>query len=222
MGNFNFILLFSFSFSLSLYLYLFIYILSNFFCYGFCFSFALNLYEIWSICKNKQVVFDIRFVFSPLFVYRRGQSPHSVTGSPTIHFMTASPKNPVPSISPLSSPPPQQQSEITTNSTTLHVTRKQCLTPIDTSNSQSPNQTVTQSQSATTVGQTTTLNLHGINLSSLQGAMATFPGLQNVQVCNPFRIAYYLLFISSINSIAIVLNLIRYKYPAIPSQFHYH
>lgn len=144
--------------------------------------------------KKKQMELDIRFVFSFLFVDRRGQSPHSVTGSPTIHFMTASPKNPVPSISPLSSPPPQQQSETTTNSTTLHVTRKQCLTPIDTSNSHSPNQTLTQPQSATTVGQTTTLNLHGINLSSLQGAMATFPGLQNVQVRNLFRIAFFFLY----------------------------
>lgn len=136
-------------------------------------------------------MFDIRFVFfSLLFVHRRGQSPHSVTGSPNIHFMTASPKNPVPSISPLSSPPPHQQSETVTNSTTLHVTRKQSLTPIDTSNNQSPNQTVTQPQSATTVGQTTTLNLHGINLNSLQGAMAAFPALQNVQVCNSFKIAY--------------------------------
>lgn len=98
--------------------------------------------------------------------------------------MTASPKNPVPSISPLSSPPPQLQSDLLagTNSTsTLHVTRKQNMTPMDSSNSQSPIQTQSQPPT-TTVGQTTTLNLHGINLSSLQGAMATFPGLQNVQV----------------------------------------
>lgn len=40
-------------------------------------------------------------------------------------------------------------------------------------------QTVTQQQNH---HQTTTLNLQSINLSSLQGAMATFPGLQNVQV----------------------------------------
>lgn len=134
--------------------------------------------------------------------------------------MTASPKNPVPSISPLSSPPPQQQSEKASNSTTLHVTRKQSLTPIDTSNSQSPNQTVTQPQSATMVGQTTTLKVSGINFNSLQGAINTYPGLQNVQVCNPFRIR---LFVSRIiNSNAFVLNLIRYKYLAILSQFHYH
>lgn len=35
--------------------------------------------------------------------------------------------------------------------------------------------------------QATTLNLQGINLSSLQGAMATFPGLQNVQVSGRFK-----------------------------------
>lgn len=34
--------------------------------------------------------------------------------------------------------------------------------------------------------QKTTINLQGIDFSSLQGAMATFPGLQNVQVCIVF------------------------------------
>lgn len=33
-----------------------------------------------------------------------------------------------------------------------------------------------------TTGTTTTLNLQGLNLASLQGAMASIPGLQNVQV----------------------------------------
>lgn len=39
--------------------------------------------------------------------------------------------------------------------------------------------TIMQTQPA---GTTTTLNLQGLNLASLQGAMATIPGLQNVQV----------------------------------------
>lgn len=37
-------------------------------------------------------------------------------------------------------------------------------------------------------GTTTTLNLQGLNLASLQGAMATIPGLQNVQVSEPERV----------------------------------
>lgn len=48
----------------------------------------------------------------------------------------------------------------------------------------SSNQSANQQSQTATAGQTTTLNLHGINLSSLQGAMATFPQLQNVQVWN--------------------------------------
>lgn len=40
-------------------------------------------------------------------------------------------------------------------------------------------------QAQGTSGTTTTLNLQGLNLASLQGAMATIPGLQNVQVGFP-------------------------------------
>lgn len=108
----------------------------------------------------------------------RSSSPLS-TGSCSAHFIS-SPKNSVnPSTSPLSSPPHQQQSDLSSTNTnsTFQLTRKANFTPgttIDTGNN--------QNQINQPVAQTTTLNLHGINFSSLQGAMATFPGLQNVQV----------------------------------------
>lgn len=93
--------------------------------------------------------------------------------STSSHFMSPSPKSTTPllqqqlhqinqaqspasSISPMSSPPPQQQQQ-------QHHQQQQQI------NQQQPTQT-------------TTLNLQGINLSSLQGAIATFPHLQNVQV----------------------------------------
>lgn len=77
-------------------------------------------------------------------------------------------QSPSSSMSPLSSPPPQQQQQ------------------------QSQNQTIQ------TQPQTTTLNLQGLNLASLQGAMATIPGLQNVQV--NFKFIFILLCcFSSIN-----------------------
>lgn len=91
--------------------------------------------------------------------------------------MTPSPKNNVTAASPLSSPShqqPQAESPTSANSTSAFQIRKQnIVTSNDTNN---------QNQTNQSVAQTTTLNLHGINFSSLQGAMATFPGLQNVQV----------------------------------------
>lgn len=48
-----------------------------------------------------------------------------------------------------------------------------------------PPQQQQQTQQQPSQTQTTTLNLQGINFSSLQGAMANFPGLQNVQVQIP-------------------------------------
>lgn len=47
---------------------------------------------------------------------------------------------------------------------------------------QTNNSSATLMQAQPTGGTTTTLNLQGLNLASLQGAMATIPGLQNVQV----------------------------------------
>lgn len=74
----------------------------------------------------------------------------------SIHSPMSSP-HPQPSPSP-HLPPPQQQ--------------------------QQPQQQPQQQQSQTQT-QTATLNLQGINFSTLQGAMANFPGLQNVQVQIP-------------------------------------
>lgn len=110
---------------------------------------------------------------------RCGPSPLS-SGSSSTHFMTPSPKNNVTATaSPLSSPSHQQQTQAdspsTVNSTSTFQLRKPNVVTGTSSDSNNPNQ-------STPVAQTTTLNLHGINFSSLQGAMATFPGLQNVQV----------------------------------------
>lgn len=95
--------------------------------------------------------------------------------------MSPSPKNSITTAaSPLSSPthqqPPQLEPSAIANSTPAFQIRKQNIVtgPPNDANNQNPN---TQP-----IAQTTTLNLHGINFSSLQGAMATFPGLQNVQV----------------------------------------
>lgn len=99
--------------------------------------------------------------------------------------MTPSPKNNVTAIaSPLSSPTHQQQqqpadSPSTANSTSAFQIRKQNIVTA------TSNDATNQNQNNQPVAQTTTLNLHGINFSSLQGAMATFPGLQNVQVTHP-------------------------------------
>lgn len=98
--------------------------------------------------------------------------------------MTPSPKNNVTAIaSPLSSPTHQQQPQLTqadspstANSTSAFQIRKQNIVTA------TSNDATNQNQNNQPVAQTTTLNLHGINFSSLQGAMATFPGLQNVQV----------------------------------------
>lgn len=95
--------------------------------------------------------------------------------------MTPSPKNNVTvTASPLSSPSHQQQSQTdllsTANPTSAFQIRKQNVVTATSTDTNSSN------QSNQSVAQTTTLNLHGINFSSLQGAMATFPGLQNVQV----------------------------------------
>lgn len=78
--------------------------------------------------------------------------------------------------SPLSSPSHQQQTpaDSPVNSTPTFQLRKQ--------NVVTPTEANVPIQTVPSVAQTTTLNLHGINFSSLQGAMATFPGLQNVQV----------------------------------------
>ncbi|XP_055319761.1 transcription factor SPT20 homolog isoform X2 [Sitodiplosis mosellana] len=101
-------------------------------------------------------------------------------------FMTPSPKNNVTAIaSPLSSPTHQQQqqqqvdSPSSVSSTSAFQIRKQNIVTA------TSNDATNQNQSNQSVAQTTTLNLHGINFSSLQGAMATFPGLQNVQVQIP-------------------------------------
>lgn len=101
------------------------------------------------------------------------------SGSSSAHFMTPSPKNNVTATaSPLSSPSHQQQTpaDSPVNSTSAFQIRKQNVITGTPTDANIPNQTVPS------VAQTTTLNLHGINFSSLQGAMATFPGLQNVQV----------------------------------------
>lgn len=60
--------------------------------------------------------------------------------------------------------------------------------------------------------QTTTLNLQGINLSSLQGAIATFPHLQNVQVSCLMNNG-----LSRLNNL--IMSLFRYKYPVLPNPF---
>lgn len=118
---------------------------------------------------------------------RCGPSPHS-SGSHSSHFMSPSPKNSLTTAaSPLSSPTHQQQqqqqpqleSSTIANSTSAFQIRKQNIV------TGTANDVANQNQTNQPIAQTTTLNLHGINFSSLQGAMATFPGLQNVQVnCN--------------------------------------
>lgn len=100
--------------------------------------------------------------------------------------MSPSPKNSVTTAaSPLSSPTHQQQQQpqldtsTIANSTSAFQIRKQNIV------TGTANDVANQNQTNQPIAQTTTLNLHGINFSSLQGAMATFPGLQNVQVnCN--------------------------------------
>lgn len=110
---------------------------------------------------------------------RCGPSP---SGSSSAHFMSPSPKNVI--TSPLSSPshPQPADSPLTINSTSTFQIRKPNLVSGTTTDSTNPTQ-LNQS-----VAQTTTLNLHGINFSSLQGAMATFPGIQNVQVMSTTNI----------------------------------
>lgn len=90
--------------------------------------------------------------------------------------MSPSPKNAI--TSPLSSPshPQPADSPLTINSTSTFQIRKPNMVTGTTTDS------TNQTQLNQPVAQTTTLNLHGINFSSLQGAMATFPGIQNVQV----------------------------------------
>lgn len=119
---------------------------------------------------------------------RCGPSPIS-SGSSSTHFMTPSPKNNVTATaSPLSSPSHQQQTQSdspsTVNSTSTFQIRKPHVVTGTSNDSNNPNQTTQP------VAQTTTLNLHGINFSSLQGAMATFPGLQNVQVRMGVSVAF--------------------------------
>lgn len=95
-----------------------------------------------------------------------GNSSHSLTSpspgpSPGPSFATPSPKN----------IPHQMQSPAS-------------ISPLS-----SPPPSVSQHQQQQQQHQqTTTLNLQGLNLASLQGAMATIPGLQNVQVKNKKKI----------------------------------
>lgn len=130
-----------------------------------------------------------------------GGGPSPLSSASSTHFMAPSPKSNLSqhiqvqspaSISPLSSPPlqviqtqqPQSQSTTSFAVTTANVDRgvtrglsnSQTLTQNHDGNAQQ------QTQQTHVQPQTTTLNLQGINLQSLQGAMATFPGLQNVQV----------------------------------------
>lgn len=104
---------------------------------------------------------------------RCGPSP---SGSSSAHFMSPSPKNII--SSPLSSPshPQPADSPLTINSTSTFQIRKPNLV------SSTANDSTNPTQLNQPVAQTTTLNLHGINFSSLQGAISTFPHLQNVQV----------------------------------------
>lgn len=101
------------------------------------------------------------------------QSPSPLSSVSSTHFMAPSPKNNLSqhiqvqspnSVSPMSSPP-------------LQVIQTQ-----QPQSSATPTANTNQQQQQQPAQTTTTLNLQGINLSSLQGAMATFPGLQNVQV----------------------------------------
>lgn len=95
--------------------------------------------------------------------------------------MTPSPKNNANvTASPLSSPTHHQlqaESPSTPNTSSAFQIRKQSIVNATSNDSTNQNQS-NQPQ----VAQTTTLNLHGINFSSLQGAMAQYPRLQNVQV----------------------------------------
>lgn len=134
-----------------------------------------------------------------------GGGPSPLSNASSTHFMAPSPKSNLSqhiqvqspaSISPLSSPPhqviqtqqPQSQSTNSFAVTTANVDRGLAR---GLSNSQGHSQThdgnaqQQQTQQSHIQPQTTTLNLQGINLQSLQGAMATFPGLQNVQVRFP-------------------------------------
>lgn len=127
-----------------------------------------------------------------------GGGPSPLSSASSTHFMAPSPKSNLSqhiqaqspaSISPMSSPPPQviqtqqPQSQSTSSFavTTSNVDRGHSRVL---SNSQGHDGNAQQQQTQQThmQPQTTTLNLQGINLQSLQGAMATFPGLQNVQV----------------------------------------
>lgn len=118
-----------------------------------------------------------------------GPSPLSSAGSSS-HFMAPSPKNNVQTISPLSSPSHQQSDTSATvnsaNSFQLsgrkHNINVDCVDNRRTTNEPRRSTSLDSLGNNQTQPQPATINLHGINFSSLQGAMATFPGLQNVQV----------------------------------------
>lgn len=134
-----------------------------------------------------------------------GGGPSPLSSASSTHFMAPSPKSNLSqhiqvqspaSISPLSSPPlqviqtqqPQSQSTSSFAVTTANIDRgltrglSNSQAHDGNGHQQQQQQQQTQAQQSHIQPQTTTLNLQGINLQSLQGAMATFPGLQNVQV----------------------------------------
>lgn len=139
-----------------------------------------------------------------------GGGPSPLSSASSTHFMAPSPKSNLSqhiqvqspaSISPLSSPPlqvmqtqqPQSQSTGSFAVTTANIDRglARSLSNSQTiSQGHDGNAQQQQTQQSHIQPQTTTLNLQGINLQSLQGAMATFPGLQNVQVCS-YRKFYF-------------------------------
>lgn len=113
-------------------------------------------------------------------------SPLSTGGGPSPksnlsqHIQVQSPA----SRSPLSSPPPQIQQHLQPQTQTvgsIAVTTSNVDRGLARSLS-NPSSMPQNHDGNAQHPQTTTLNLQGINVQSLQGAMATFPGLQNVQV----------------------------------------
>lgn len=112
--------------------------------------------------------------------------PSPLSSASSSHFIgNPSPKNSLQTISPLSSPSHQQtESSGSVNTGGFQIAgRKHSMNVQDGGENRRPSNENRQSAGSNpSQPQTATLNLHGINFSSLQGAMATFPGLQNVQV----------------------------------------
>lgn len=130
--------------------------------------------------------------------------PHSnISTSALMERLTGNSNNPL-SHQSQSSPGPSPSSQFMSPSPKSNASMQQHIqvqspASISPLSSPPPQQHQQQQQQTQPQQQTTTLNLQGINLSSLQGAMATFPHLQNVQVNIGFFFFNLLLSLNLIN-----------------------